>query len=288
MLKLWITALALLFSQQISPMDYNIDYANEPTPPVAATVIADLKRFQQENPREYALQKAAQKGDYEKVQSLITAGVNVNAKAPWRQTALEKAAEEGHKNICKLLIKHGAITIDDSSGNPLWREAILCRDFVSVDIFLEMDNHKAKKATITAFLGCLKKKKGKDIVATNLYNNAQPFLQHHYNAYINSGLINQKDHSGYTILMEAARYANQESCEWLIAHGADVNMQNNQHGKPKTALSIAREHQRLQQEKMLMARENPRDHWQVSTSWNTMDPIVALLLARGAIEDEAN
>src|SRR5713101_5349468 len=51
---------------------------------------------------------AARKGDAKKVEALLAKGMDVNSKSDYGATALSFAADKGHLEVVKLLLKHKA------------------------------------------------------------------------------------------------------------------------------------------------------------------------------------
>jgi len=278
MLKPWITALALLFSQQISPMFIDPHY----------------KKFERENPKGYALLEAARLGNIEQVQMFLADKVNLNTRDPYGNTALTYAAMNSHEELCKLFIKEGANTNCSLNDKPLWKTLALMSCFNRSNLNIaelllnpyklpyKIPTKKACSQAIITFLYCLKQKKKQNDINLLFANHWKTLLKPHF-VYIMRKIsrdINEKEH-GETTLMDAARRTSLETCEWLIAHGADVNIQRITPDGALTAISLARQHQRYLKERLGKDRSARNDYAVVSE-------ICELLIANGAKEDEAN
>lgn len=280
MLKLWITALALLFAQQITPM---LNNGLRPGP---------WDVFQQKNLNGKALLDAADKGDIAQVQMLIQEGVDVNTKDPNKNTALYYAATNGHEELCKFLIEQGASTTHGFFDNPIWRTIIasnslhIIQNFNVIKLLLNPHNLPTKKACSQAmitFLYCLKQNKKKDFISGTLFNESKTLLRPHYACIMRMAYrdINEKHYmSGNTALIDAIKGAKLDACQWLIQHGADVNIRNTKHHVSLTALSIARI-------EMQYARERFGKDRSAQSICAHYTKICDLLIANGAIEDKA-
>jgi ankyrin repeat protein len=276
MLKLWITALALLFVHQISPMQ------NE----------SPWDKFESENLKRKALFDAAEAGDLEQVKKLIQDGIDVNTKSTIDVTPLYCAAIKGHEAICKLLIEQGAITTCGYDRKPIWKVVIninspvFIRSYTIAELLLNPHNLPPKKAcsqAIITLLHCLKQNKKKNDISLLLSNNWKALLKPHFICIMHQAShdVNQKDKDGDTALMLAARRADASSCKWLIQHGADVNIQNIELHETNTALSIAQKQQWYAASRIGSYLSAPKDY-------DKATEVCGLLLENGAIEDEAN
>ncbi|KAG6823702.1 hypothetical protein H0H87_000480 [Tephrocybe sp. NHM501043] len=58
--------------------------------------------------RDALLCPVAQQGHLEIIKFLVEHGANVNAKGRWDETPIHKSAEQGHHEIVKFLVEHGA------------------------------------------------------------------------------------------------------------------------------------------------------------------------------------
>jgi ankyrin repeat protein len=279
MLKLWIIALALLLTQQTSPM---LNFPHETA----------WEKFKCENPKGNALIDAAAEGDIAKVQMLLAEGVNVNARDPNGYTALHCAAINNHETLCKLLIKHSAHTNCGFNGEPMWKTIILAsinndfaQNFKVAELLFNPYNLPTKKAcsqAIITFLHCVKKRKKENDINLLFSNHWKTLLKPHF-AYIMRMApdVNKKNKVGQTALMEATNRGAFNSCEWLIHHGAEGNIQTINSYGTHTALSIARGAQQYAKTRLGKDRSAP-------SSYEEYTRICELLIANGAIEDEAN
>jgi ankyrin repeat protein len=67
---------------------------------------------------EEALWEAARKGQVEAVKTLLSKGIDVNAKTAYGATALSYAAEKGHMEVVKLLVEQkAAVNVKDRFYN---------------------------------------------------------------------------------------------------------------------------------------------------------------------------
>jgi ankyrin repeat protein len=278
MLKLTVISLALLLAQQISPM---INFLHETA----------WEEFGHENPKGKALIDAACDGDIAQVQMLIQEGVDVDTKDPNRLTALHYAAIRGHEELCKFLIEQGADTHYRFHHEPAWKNLLLLPNATNSDLkiaglLLNPHNFPTPKAcsqAIITFLHCVKKNKKLNDINLLFSNHWKTLLKPHFLCIMReaskiSQNINEKDSMNMeTALMHTARYAKLDACKWLIQHGADVNIQDNDSGETLTALSIARSHQQYAKERLGKDRSAPSLYAEITE-------ICELLLANGAIE----
>lgn len=268
MLKIWITALALLLTLQITSMDRDMEFARK-------------------NPKGKALIDAATKGDIEQAQILIHEGVNVNTKDPHKNTALFYAAANGHEELCKLLISKEAHTTCACDDRPIWRVIIttnsvhIVQNFKIAELLLNPHNLPTKKAcsqAIITFLYCLKKNKLGNEINLLFSNHWKTLLKPHFASSLRiTPDINQKNGFGQTALMEVANSGTLNACEWLMQHGADVNIQTITPCGTHTALSIARGAQ--QYAKTSLGKDRS-----AASTYADYTKICELLLANGAIE----
>ena len=93
------------------------------------------------------LHRAAERGDLQKVQTLIARGAKLNARDRIGRTPLYLAAENGHKDVIEILARCGARIdcADDSGSTPIsmavWqdrRETVECliRAGATVDLYV--------------------------------------------------------------------------------------------------------------------------------------------------------
>jgi len=67
------------------------------------------------------IHQAAMEGDLERVQALLNAGIQVDARDQWQYTPLHLAADNGHAEIALLLLENRAVvdTLDEGQETPL-------------------------------------------------------------------------------------------------------------------------------------------------------------------------
>ncbi|MBL7185843.1 MAG: ankyrin repeat domain-containing protein [Phycisphaerae bacterium] len=203
-----------------------------------------------ESERELAksLLKAANTGKVADVKSLISRGVDVNAKNAWSQTALHYAASNGHKEIVKVLLAHGA---DVNAGNHFnLTPARLAMEAGHIEI-VELLISKGADVTplhLAVHMKDLAKAKsliegGADVNkrtqcgTTPLHTAAIIGSKNIAKLLIDKGAdVNANSGVGWTPLHEAGESGQKDVAELLIAKGADVNAKE---GEGWTALHYA-------------------------------------------------
>lgn len=219
----------------------------------------------------------------EEAEQLLKDGANVDIKDRGC-SALFFAASRGRINACKLLIKYGANPNLNVNNEPIWQVAARCHNSNVATLKFLLEDHILKESkcgyskSIVTFLCCLKQKKSEsNTLAITLYNQAHTLLRPYctFNLRRCTNGINQKDCYGITALMVAAFNLELETCRFLIEHGADVNIHNDNN---QTALSITRNKQKHFRSRLGKDRSAP-------SSLTTGNDICELLLANGAILD---
>jgi len=164
-----------------------------------------------------ALFIAIEKGDYDAVQRLIHAKVNVNDRGNRDKSPLHFAAAKGDARIVRLLLDAGA--------------DIGARAFVGVTFHGGTPLHMAARANHVEIIKLL--------------------LQAGTDVNIRSGK-NQVDTIGYTPLHSACEAGRFEAAECLIQAGADVNMKETETGDELTPLILAVQEGHLNIVKLLL------------------------------------
>jgi ankyrin repeat protein len=178
----------------------------------------------------HPLHDAARNGKMGVAESLLEAGVQVDARDSAGNTALHEAAMIGSQGMAELLLAHGADVNARSKngGTPLLFAASMDTGTVGLllahgaDVNAKDDGGESALARAAAI--------GKAATVELL-------LAH-------GADVNAKDNRGHTPLLEAAAEGKEDVAESLLAHGANVNAKDND---GDTALSVAfsKKHQDL-------------------------------------------
>ena len=158
-------------------------------------------------PQELKLIEAAERGIVKEVDSLIKAGVNINAKSNEGDTALHKAVDNEHKEVVALLLDKGAdINAKDRNGTTALLSAAHegNKDIVELLIAKGADVNIQNNLGDTALINA-SKEGSKEVVKLLL------------NAGANVNVQNLQD---MTALMWAAGYDRKDVIELLKRHGA--------------------------------------------------------------------
>src|SRR2546426_380924 len=102
-----------------------------------AFLIATLMQQPAPSPSAEAVFDAARRGDRARVQQLLDAGVDVNARARYDVTALAFAANNGHLDVVRLLVERGAdINVPDTFYKGLAIDLALGNGYLEVAQYL--------------------------------------------------------------------------------------------------------------------------------------------------------
>src|SRR2546427_5092937 len=102
-----------------------------------AFLIAALMQQPAPSPSAEALFDAARRGDRARVEQLLDAGVDVNARARYEVTALAFAANNGHLDVVRLLVERGAdMNVQDTFYKGLAIDLALGNGYLEVVTFL--------------------------------------------------------------------------------------------------------------------------------------------------------
>ena len=86
-----------------------------------------------------ALHKAAMNGHAGVVRLLLKAGANTEIRDTWEKTPLYWAVANGHLGVIRLLVEHGAdINVFDDSHHSVLQQAITEKNFAAIDLLLEL------------------------------------------------------------------------------------------------------------------------------------------------------
>lgn len=159
--------------------------------------------------------RACEVGDMATVHYMLGNGQDVNSEdARWKRAPLMLAADHGHTEVCKLLMKHNAVAgkADDRGYTPLHA----CADSGHLDICTLLVENGANPDP-QAQIGC-----------TPLHRAAEQghlevckFLQK-----CGANISFQDRGKGWTPLLLAALHGRVEVCKFLLACGADVKCRN--------------------------------------------------------------
>lgn len=218
-----------------------------------------------------SLIEAIENGEHNRVKSLLTEGVNINAKGENGLTALMFAISLGQTKIANLLIDGGADVNAKMRGSlTTLMMAALANRFEGVRLLInngaDMNAIDKEGRTVlmhTAFRGKIKvvkillnaganinakSTKGETALMLAAYNGNREVLK----LLINKGAeIDSKNDKGLTALMSAAVNGQVEIVKLLLNEGADVNMEAK---NGATALIAAATYGRIKIAKLLIER----------------------------------
>lgn len=157
---------------------------------------------------EKKLIEAAKNGDLQAVKKYISNGADINAVDTEGGNALAYAILEGHVEIVRFLMKHGAYVADDIINNA--RCLIACAGLGITDVMMMLLEHGADvNAADGGFTALM-------CVAGLGHTEIAKILIEH------GADVNAKDDYGETALMFAAFNGKTEMARMLIEHGADI------------------------------------------------------------------
>ncbi|KAJ5894537.1 hypothetical protein N7495_006228 [Penicillium taxi] len=178
------------------------------------------------------LQAAAYEGNLDVVKLLLDKGADLNIQGGEYGNCLQAAACGGHLDVVKLLLSQGAnidILTVDSRGASLLHSAVACKDRETLNFLLEAGAH-IYIAEADAF------NQTPLHIAASYYPEAFQILENSLNlAAKNDNMdawalmrvaINKEDIDGCTPLHRAVENRTLEAAEWLINHGANVDIED--------------------------------------------------------------
>ena len=219
---------------------------------------------------------AAFSGQTDMMKFLIEKGANVNAGYPQKPTPLYWAAYKGHLDAAELLVNKGAIIKSESSNSPsplfgaAWggnREIGELLVAKGADV-----NAKDSSGWTPLFAAAMTEKGHKDMAELLIAKGAD---------------VNVKARDGHTPLWAAVRPNHLETARLLVSKGADINATCDKGGN--TALNIAARFAQKDVVEFLLAN-GAEEHAAEDDGWTTLQyaalggnkDIVEMLLARGA------
>ena len=186
------------------------DSSGHPMPKVRRTSL-DLSHLTDLQSKSAAWFAAAEGGNVEVVQALLSHGVDVNVTDWWGQTALFAAASRGNVEVVQTLLTHGVdVNLTDQRGQTALFAAASVGNVEVVQVLLS----HGVDVNVTDELGQTA------LFAAARVGNAgivQTLLSH-------GGDVNVTDYEGQTALFAAAGVGNVEVVRVLLSHGVDVNV----------------------------------------------------------------
>jgi ankyrin repeat protein/beta-lactamase regulating signal transducer with metallopeptidase domain len=246
-----------------------------------------------------ALHEAAAIGDVSLVKSLISQGMDVDAKDDNGQTPLHEAAKRGHKDVAELLISKGAdieAKILDGETTPLL-QAISQGNLETVALLLDKGANVQVQEGEWGPVASAMWKDQKEIIKL-LSDKRTGFSDVHIAAYFgdlnkvkrflsDGGHINARGPSGFTLLHCALCGDHKELAQYLITKGANVNLTDSSGWPPLHFIGDTGASEEMIE--LLLdngADVNLRDkqgrialHWAAAAG---QKPIVEMLIARGS------
>lgn len=196
------------------------------------------------------LVRAIREGNLDIVKCLVEHGVRVNEFDAWNDTPLHKAVSHQHLNIVKFLVENGANinAKEKANGKTPLMEAVFWNNFDIVDYLVmrgadinERDNRgrtaldMAKQSGAQAIVNRLEGRPSEEkLIATNhLVKVVERGDLDGIKSSLNQGAdINKKMFCGWSLFVYAANRKydvygkNIEIAKYLIEHGADVNLKD--------------------------------------------------------------
>lgn len=169
-----------------------------------------------------ALHTAAEWGHVDIIQTLIDAGINMNAPDKYGDTALEKAVFHGHTDVVKALLDR-SITIKTTKNRPILHEAVFWERTDIIQLLIDF---------------------GVDVNETDRYGNTALHIAAAQGSEKNVHLLinakantNSKNIFGITPLHEAVKQQHIHIIQTLLKHGVDAN-ESDSHGRTALHLSV--------------------------------------------------
>ncbi|MHC4592876.1 MAG: ankyrin repeat domain-containing protein, partial [Planctomycetota bacterium] len=222
--------------------------------------LGTLERLSEGLGRRNPLHAAAKAGILASIRHLLKKGADANSYDPEGYTPLFPAAREGHEEVVKLLLAHGADPntpgLQDNQSPLL--AALWSNHEETAELLLQagadpnVQSRSGARPLRTALLTC-----GPNLIRSLLAAGADPNAGDEYGctplhvaaldgvridaaeALLAAGANpDAQDHNGEAPLHFAVRAANEKAARLLIASGADVDLKN---AKGKTALAVVAE-----------------------------------------------
>ncbi len=202
--------------------------------------------------------RAASINDVEILKNFLVAGMDIDARGPEGDSALQVAAERGHIDALELLLASGAnVDVRSKDGwTPLMTAAFYNRvDAVGVLLNNGADPSKKDNSGWTALMQAVYK--GHTQIVTEMVKHGVKEMERSLlvaalmghtevaRTLVNAGAdINARTEENETPLMMAAQKGRLEAVEMLLAEGADAKLVNNV-GDTAAAMAEERGHQEL-------------------------------------------
>jgi len=241
-----------------------------PSSTIAPSTKQMMERVQQTK-KDKSLIEAAEKGDVEQLELLISRGANVNVKDQKGMTPLHLAAKEGHEDIAEILISKGANinAIYGEWGVPLHLAAreghaevaeLLIDKGTDVNAHGPYGHTSLQYATNHGHVNVIELliSKGADIEARDNWDTTPLIAAARWNhpelvkLLLDRGAnIEARTTSGETTLMAAAGANNPEAVKLLLDRGADIEARSSRGYTPLIAAARANS---LEAAKLLLKR----------------------------------
>lgn len=186
--------------------------------------------------------------DVDAVKRLLDQGADVKAKDKKGRTALMHAAENGHTEVMKLLVNHGAVvnTVDELGNTPIkW----VVNDLDTVKFLIKngADVDRANKNGFTLLMAAAQRgatdvvkfliQRGADVTAktsggdtalTSMFDDRNENVEIAKLLIKNGADVNAKEnYFGHSPLIMSAKFGDTEIANLLIKNGADLNAKDN-------------------------------------------------------------